>query len=93
MTVAEKTPTVEELMKQLPPGPPPPDPSLLVKGSLVFSPKADVTDLRNWSQWWTFTPGGNGAGERDTLVAPSYGDLAVPSEKPGGAPDGTGDDV
>lgn len=57
VSVAERTPTAEQLLKQLPPGTPAPDPSLLVKGSLVFSPHADVTDLRNWSQWWTFTPG------------------------------------
>jgi formylglycine-generating enzyme required for sulfatase activity len=57
VTVAERAPDVADLMKQLPPGTPPPDPALLVPGSLVFAPSADVTDLRNWSQWWRFTPG------------------------------------
>jgi sulfatase modifying factor 1 len=57
VSVAEKAPTAEEILRQMPAGTPSPDPALLVKGSLVFKPSADVTDLRNWSQWWTFTPG------------------------------------
>ena len=29
-------------------------PHMLHAGSLVFTPPARVTDLRDWSQWWTF---------------------------------------
>jgi formylglycine-generating enzyme len=32
---------------------------MLYAGSLVFSPPAHVTDLRDWSQWWTFMKGAN----------------------------------
>jgi formylglycine-generating enzyme required for sulfatase activity len=57
VTVAERTPNVAELLKQMPPGTPAPDPALLVPGSLVFTPTTDAVDLRNWSQWWTWMPG------------------------------------
>lgn len=57
VTIAEQKPDVAELMKQLPPGTPPPDPALLVPGSLVFKPTNHTVDLRDWSQWWTWTPG------------------------------------
>jgi len=29
-------------------------PDMLYAGSLVFTPPAHVSDLRDWSQWWTF---------------------------------------
>jgi formylglycine-generating enzyme len=32
---------------------------MLYAGSLVFLPPAHVTDLRDWSQWWTFMKGAN----------------------------------
>ncbi|KRR19305.1 gliding motility-associated lipoprotein GldK [Bradyrhizobium lablabi] len=32
-------------------------PHMIYAGSLVFSPPRRVTDLRNWSQWWTFMKG------------------------------------
>jgi formylglycine-generating enzyme required for sulfatase activity len=47
----------EELLKQLPPGTPPPDPRMLVPGSLVFAPKTHAVNLHDWSQWWKWTPG------------------------------------
>jgi formylglycine-generating enzyme len=34
-------------------------PNMLYAGSLVFSPPLRVTDLRNWSQWWSFMKGAN----------------------------------
>lgn len=35
-------------------------PEMLYAGSLVFSPpRAHVTDLRDWSRWWTFMKGAN----------------------------------
>lgn len=57
VTVAERVPNVAELMRQVPPGTPPPDPKLLVPGSLVFAPTTKPVDLRDWSQWWKWTPG------------------------------------
>ena len=32
-------------------------PHMLYAGSLVFSPRQNVTDLRDWSQWWSFMKG------------------------------------
>jgi sulfatase modifying factor 1 len=32
-------------------------PHMLYAGSLVFSPQPHVTDLRDWSQWWSFMKG------------------------------------
>ena len=58
-TVAERAPNAAELMRQLPPGAPPPDPKLLVPGSLVFAPTRGPVDLRDWSLWWRWTPGAN----------------------------------
>ena len=57
VTIAERAPNVAEIMGQLPPGTPAPDPRLLVPGSLVFVPTAKSVDLRDWSQWWQWTPG------------------------------------
>jgi formylglycine-generating enzyme len=34
-------------------------PKMIYAGSLVFSPRATVKDLRDFSQWWTFTKGAN----------------------------------
>ena len=34
-------------------------PKMLYAGSLLFSPPARVADLRDWSQWWSFTKGAN----------------------------------
>jgi formylglycine-generating enzyme required for sulfatase activity len=34
-------------------------PKMIYAGSLVFSPSLRVTDLRDWSQWWTFMKGAN----------------------------------
>ncbi len=57
VTVAERTPDIDALMAQLPPGTPPPAAELLVPGSLVFTPTAGEVDLRDVSQWWRWTPG------------------------------------
>lgn len=59
VTTAEKAPTWEELKKQLPPGTPQPDPSLLVPGSLVFVPPSHPVPLNNMSAWWRWLPGAN----------------------------------
>jgi formylglycine-generating enzyme len=56
-TTAERAPTLESIMAQVPPGTPPPTPESLVAGSLVFTqPKGEVS-LDNYSQWWVWTPG------------------------------------
>jgi formylglycine-generating enzyme len=57
VTTAEKTPTLEEIMSQVPPGTPPPPSDKLVPGSMVFTPPAGEVDLRDFSQWWAWVPG------------------------------------
>ena len=57
ITIAERTPELAELTRQLPPGASPPAPELLVPGSIVFTPTKGPVDLRNWSQWWRWVPG------------------------------------
>ena len=59
VTVAERSPDLAALMAQLPPGTPPPDPELLVPGSVVFTPATGEVDLRDVSRWWRWTPGAN----------------------------------
>ncbi|MGH7463116.1 MAG: formylglycine-generating enzyme family protein, partial [Longimicrobiales bacterium] len=56
-TVAERVPSSEEILRQMPPGTPAPDPKMMVAGSLVFAPTSQPVDLRDWSQWWTWKPG------------------------------------
>jgi formylglycine-generating enzyme required for sulfatase activity len=57
VTVAERAPDLAALMSQLPPGTPPPDPALLVPGSIVFTPTTHAVDLRDESRWWRWVPG------------------------------------
>lgn len=57
VTVAEKPISKEELLKEMPPGSPDPDSSLLQAGSLVFSPPDHQVPLDDVSQWWAFVPG------------------------------------
>lgn len=57
VTTAEKAPALEEIMKQLPPGTPPPSPELLVPASLVFKKPDSVHLLRMHYQWWEWKPG------------------------------------
>jgi formylglycine-generating enzyme required for sulfatase activity len=57
VTTAEKPPSLEEIMSQVPPGTPPPRPEALVAGSMVFTPPAGEVDLRDFSQWWAWVPG------------------------------------
>ena len=59
VTTAEVAPTWEEIKKQVPPGTPEPDPGVLVPGALVFTPPEHPVDLRDYSRWWTWTPGAN----------------------------------
>lgn len=57
VTTAERRPVLEEIMRQLPPGTPPPKPDVLVPGSLVFMPPPGPVPLGDVSAWWKWTPG------------------------------------
>ena len=57
VTTAERKPDWNELKKQLPPGTPKPDASLLVPASLVFDPPDHPVDLNDYSQWWAWKKG------------------------------------
>lgn len=59
ITTAEIKPNWDEIKKQLPPGTPKPDESLLVAASLVFTPTAKAVNLNDASQWWTWTKDAN----------------------------------
>jgi formylglycine-generating enzyme required for sulfatase activity len=57
VTTAEKPPDAQAVLAQSRPGTPPPPPENLVPGSLVFRMTAGPVDLRDYSQWWKWTPG------------------------------------
>lgn len=57
VTTAEKAPTLEEIMCQVPPGTPPPPAELLVPASLVFKPTNGPVSLRSNRAWWEWKPG------------------------------------
>ena len=59
VTTAEKKPDWEELKKELPPDTPKPDDSMLVAGSLVFTPTSGPVPLNDLSAWWRWLPGAN----------------------------------
>jgi len=56
VTTAERAPTLAEIVAQLPPGTPEPDPSVLVAGSLVFDPPPEGARAAELS-WWRWVPG------------------------------------
>src|SRR5882672_1923445 len=55
-TIAERVPSVEDILKNVPPGTPPPRKEDLVAGALVFHKTDRPVDTRDYSQWWTWTP-------------------------------------
>jgi formylglycine-generating enzyme required for sulfatase activity len=57
VTTAEKPVDTEAILRQLPPGTPPPPRENLAPGSLVFTPTAGPVKLNDFSQWWKWTPG------------------------------------
>jgi sulfatase modifying factor 1 len=59
VTLAERAPTAEDILRQSSPGTPPPPAELLVAGSVVFAPTKREVNLRDPSQWWKWTPGAN----------------------------------
>src|SRR5262249_26384816 len=56
-TTAERPVDWEELKKQLPPGTPKPDDEKLKPGLFGFPPAGHEVDLRDMSNWWTWTNG------------------------------------
>jgi formylglycine-generating enzyme required for sulfatase activity len=59
VTVAERKPKLEEIMKLLPPGAPPPLEENLVPGSTVFTPTAGPVPLDTHYRWWRYQEGAN----------------------------------
>ncbi len=60
ITTAERAPDPAVLLKQLPPGTPPPSPADLVAASLVFHPTSQPVDnFEDVSQWWGWVSGAN----------------------------------
>ncbi len=59
LTVAERPIDWEELKKQLPPGTPKLDDSVLQPGSMVFSPPPTMVPLEDISLWWSWVTGAN----------------------------------
>src|SRR5262249_4678523 len=62
VTTAEKPVDVEEILKQSPPGTPPPPKEMAGPGSLVFVPTSGpvkITGQGVHRQWWKWTPGAN----------------------------------
>lgn len=57
LTTAERPVDWEELKKQVPPGTPKPPDEMLKPGSLAFTPPDHPVDLRDMSNWWTWTTG------------------------------------
>ena len=57
ITTAERKPDWNELKKQVAPGTPKPDDSLLVAASLIFDPPKQAVDLNDYSQWWAWKKG------------------------------------
>lgn len=57
LTTAERKPDWNEMKKQLPEGTPKPPDSVMVPGSLVFSPPSYPVPLNNPARWWKWVPG------------------------------------
>jgi formylglycine-generating enzyme len=57
VTTAEKPVDPDTVVRQMPPGTPPPPKERLAPGSLVFTPTAGPVNLKDWAQWWRWTPG------------------------------------
>lgn len=57
ITEAEKDVNWEEMKTQLPPNTPKPADSMLIAGSMVFTPPTDAVPLNDYSKWWKWVPG------------------------------------
>lgn len=58
VTTAEREIDLEEIMRQVPPGTPPPDPALLQPGSLIFKRPQEFLGY-NYLNWWEMKAGAN----------------------------------
>jgi len=59
VTTAERSPSWEELERQLPPGAQKPADSVLVAGSMVFTPSEGPVDRSDMRNFWRWVPGAN----------------------------------
>lgn len=59
LTAAERAIDWEVMKTQMPEGAPRPPEAELLPGSLAFTPPDHPVSLRDYSQWWTWTPGAN----------------------------------
>jgi sulfatase modifying factor 1 len=59
VTTAERTPVAAEILAQMPPGTEAPPAESLVPGSLVFVMTDGPVSLKDYRQWWRWTPGAN----------------------------------
>jgi formylglycine-generating enzyme len=59
VTLAEVKPDWELLKQQLPPGTPKPEESVLVAGSMVFTPPPYAVPTNDISLWWSWVEGAN----------------------------------
>ncbi len=59
VTVAERAIDLDEIMAQLPPGTPPPDPELLQPFSLVFREQPPGRRMYSPGEWWQMVAGAN----------------------------------
>jgi sulfatase modifying factor 1 len=62
VTTAEKPVDAGEILRQMPPGTPPPPKENLLPGSLVFTPTMGAVNCKGpdcHRQWWKWTPGAN----------------------------------
>ncbi len=57
ITEAEKNVNWEEMKTQLPPNTPKPADSMLIAGSMVFTPPSVAVPLNDYSKWWSWVPG------------------------------------
>ncbi|SDD52563.1 Formylglycine-generating enzyme, required for sulfatase activity, contains SUMF1/FGE domain [Algoriphagus faecimaris] len=57
ITIAEQKPDWEDLKKQVPPGTPKPDDSVLVPGSMVFTPPSFPVPTQDITLWWSWVEG------------------------------------
>lgn len=58
-TTAERTPTPDEILSQMPPGTKVPAAEMLVAGALVFQMTDGPVELSDYTKWWHWTPGAN----------------------------------
>jgi formylglycine-generating enzyme len=59
VTTAEREIDWEDLKKEVPPGTPKPDDSVLAAGAMVFTPTAGPVPLNDLSAWWRWVRGAN----------------------------------